>query len=51
MEHSNETISSRDDLRVKLRESFDGKIVRKDLTKKMFTLDESCDIMLLPKNT
>ena len=35
MEHSNETISSRDDLRVKLRESFDGKIVRKDLTKKI----------------
>ena len=35
MEHSNDTISSRDDLRVKLRESFDGKIVRKDLTKKI----------------
>ena len=35
MEHSNETISSRDDLRLKLRESFDGKIVRKDLTKKI----------------
>ena len=35
MEHSNETISSREDLRVKLRTSFDGKIVRKDLTKKI----------------
>ena len=35
MEHSNETISSREDLRVKLRASFDGKIVRKDLTKKI----------------
>ena len=35
MEHSNETKSSREELRVKLRESFDGKIVRKDLTKKI----------------
>ena len=35
MEHSNETLSSREDLRVKLRASFDGKIVRKDLTKKI----------------
>ena len=35
MEHSNETVSSREDLRAKLRASFDGKIVRKDLTKKI----------------
>ena len=35
MEHSNETKSSREELRVKLRAAFDGKIVRKDLTKKI----------------
>lgn len=35
MEHNNETKSSREELRVKLRAAFDGKIVRKDLTKKI----------------
>lgn len=35
MEELIETSYSREDLRVKLRESFDGKIVRKDLTKKI----------------
>lgn len=35
MEHSIETQSSREELRVKLRAAFDGKIVRKDLTKKI----------------
>ena len=31
----NEQVSSREELRLKLRENFDGKIVRKDLTKKI----------------
>ena len=35
MEHSIGATSSREELRVKLRESFEGKIVRKDLTKKI----------------
>ena len=36
MEHNNEIIiSSRDEIKRKLREQFDGKIVRKDLTKKL----------------
>ena len=35
MEHSIETHSSREELKIKLRTSFDGKIVRKDLTKKI----------------
>ncbi len=32
---TNETISTREELRIKLRREFDGKIVRKDLTKKI----------------
>ena len=36
MEQNNEIItSSRDEIKRKLREQFDGKIVRKDLTKKL----------------
>ncbi len=35
MSLENEQLSSREDLRVKLRENFDGRIVRKDLTKKI----------------
>ena len=35
MSLENERLSSREDLRLKLRENFDGRIVRKDLTKKI----------------
>lgn len=35
MSLDNEKLSSREALRLKLRENFDGKIVRKDLTKKI----------------